>query len=537
MPRDKDGEGVEQVKRRSRKKDTQNMNELYEKSFERIKEGDIVKGKIIQFEKDVALVDIGYKSEGYISLNEFPGSGVDLKVGDEVEVLLETTEDKDGRVVLSKERADKIKIWDELEKSYKNNEIIEGKIMSRIKGGMSVDVGIKAFLPGSQIDLHPIRDMDKLVGKTFKMKVIKLDKKRGSIVLSRRILLEKEREKARESILKTLDEGQILEGVVKNITEYGAFIDLGGIDGLLHITDMSWGRVSHPSELFVIGDKAKVMVLKFEREKEQVSLGLKQTTPDPWSDIDTKYPVGSKVEGKVVSITDYGAFIELEKGVEGLVHVSEMSWNKRIRHASKIVAIGDKVEIIVLSLKKEERKISLGMKQIEPNPWSLAEEKYQKGTVVSGKVRNTTDFGIFVTLEDGIEGLIHISDISWSQKVKDASQIYKKGQKIESLVLNVDKENERLSLGLKQLTKDPWEHIEENFKIGSEVKAKIVKITNFGAFAELDDGIEGLIHVSELGEGKVDEPKDVVKVGEEVTVKIIKIDVENRKIALTLVTS
>lgn len=537
MPRDKDGDGVEQVKRRSRKEELQNLSELYEKSFESIKEGGIVKGRIIQFEKDVVLIDVGYKSEGYIPLNQFSGNGVDLKVGDEVEVLLETTEDKDGRIVLSKEKADKIKIWDELEKSHKNNEIIEGRVMSRIKGGMSVDVGLKAFLPGSQINLHPIRDMDKLIGQTFKMKVIKLDKRRGSIVLSRRILLEKEREKAREKILKTLQVGQILEGVVKNITEYGAFIDLGGIDGLLHITDMSWGRVSHPSEFFVIGDKAKVMVLRFDKEKEQVSLGLKQNTPDPWSDIDTKYPVDSKVEGKVVSITDYGAFIELKKGVEGLVHVSEMSWNKRIRHPSKIVAIGDKVEAIVLSLNREERKISLGLKQIEPNPWSIAEEKYQKDTVVYGKVRNTTDFGIFVTLEDGIEGLIHISDISWSQKAKDAIHIFKKGQKIKTMVLNVDKNNERLSLGLKQLTKDPWENIEENFKIGSEVKAKIVKIANFGAFAELDDGIEGLIHMSELGEGKVNEPKDVVKVGEEVTVKIIRIDVETRKIALTIVTS
>lgn len=537
MPRRNEGEGVNDDKSVSGVQEAQEMEELYEKSFQNIKEGGIVKGRIVQFEKELILVDIGYKSEGYIPLYQFPDGGASLKIGDEIEVFLESTEDKDGQIILSKEKADKIKVWNQLEKAYKNNEIIEGKVISRVKGGLSIDIGLKAFLPGSQIDLHPIRDMDKLSGQTFKMKVIKLDKKRGSIVLSRRILLEKEREKARENILKTLEDGQILEGIVKNITEYGAFIDLGGIDGLLHITDMSWGRVSHPSELFVIGDKIKVMVLKFDKEKEQVSLGLKQITPDPWSDIETKYPVGSKVKGKVVSITDYGAFIELEEGIEGLVHVSEMSWNKRLRHASKIVAIGEMVEAIVLNLDKEQRKISLGMKQIEPNPWSVVEEKYPKGTVVEGKVRNSTDFGVFIALEDGIDGLIHISDISWSQKIKEPSQVFKKGQKVKAVVLNVDKENERLSLGVKQLAEDPWKNVEGKYDIGAEVKAKIVKLTNFGAFAELEDGIEGLIHITELGDKKVKEPKDVVNTGDEVTVRIIKIDPEARKIALSLKTS
>jgi small subunit ribosomal protein S1 len=510
------------------------MYEMYQKSFERIKEGGIVTGIIVRVEEERVLIDIGYKSEGFVNLYQFPDYGANLKVGDEIEVLLENTEDADGQVVLSKEKADKIKVWDRLMKTYENDEIIEGQVTARIKGGLSVDIGLRAFLPGSQIDLHPIRDMDELIGKKFDMKVIKLDKARGSIVLSRRILLEKEREKAREKILKTLDAGQILEGIVKNITEYGVFIDLGGIDGLLHITDMSWGRVSHPSELFVLGDKAKVMVLKFDKEKQQVSLGLKQITPDPWSDIDTKYPVGEKLKGKVVSITDYGAFIELEKGIEGLVHVSEMSWDKRLRHASKIVAIGDTVEAVVLSLKKEERKISLGMKQTEPNPWTVVEDKYPQGTVTYGKVRNVTDFGIFVNLDEGIEGLIHISDISWSQKIKNPAQMYKKGQRVKVMVLNVDKDNERLSLGTKQLTEDPWKTVEEKYKMGDEVKAKIVKLTNFGAFAVLDDGIEGLIHITELSEGKINDAKDVVDIGDEVAVRIIKIDMEARKIALSL---
>jgi small subunit ribosomal protein S1 len=518
-------------------KDTIDMDEmaaLYEESFARIQEGGIVTGIVVGIEEDRVLVDIGYKSEGYVSLNQFPNRGASLKIGDKIEVLLESTEDTEGQIVLSKEKADKIKIWDKLTRVAKNDEIIEGTVTARIKGGLSVDIGLRAFLPGSQIDLHPIRDMDELIGKKFEMKIIKLDKARGSIVLSRRVLLEKEREKAREKILKVLKEGEILGGIVKNITEYGVFIDLGGIDGLLHITDMSWGRVSHPSELFVLGDKVKVMVLKFDKEKQQVSLGLKQITPDPWSDIETKYPVDSKVKGKVVSITDYGAFIELEKGIEGLVHVSEMSWDKRLRHASKIVAIGDTVEAIVLSLNKNERKISLGMKQTEPNPWTVVEDKYPKGTVTYGKVRNVTDFGVFVNLDEGIEGLIHVSDLSWSQKTKNPAQMFKKGQRIKIVVLNVDKENERLSLGVKQLTEDPWKGVGDKYKVGSEARAKIVKLTNFGAFAELEDGIEGLIHITELGEGKIDDPKDVVNIGDEVNVKVIKIDQEARKIALSL---
>ena len=492
--------------------DMDEMAALYEESFARIQEGGIVTGTVVGIEEDRVLVDIGYKSEGYVSLNQFPDRGASLKKGDKIEVLLESTEDTEGQIVLSKEKADKIKIWDKLTRIAKNDEIIEGTVTARIKGGLSVDIGLRAFLPGSQIDLHPIRDMDELIGKKFEMKIIKLDKARGSIVLSRRILLEKEREKAREKILKILKEGEILEG---------------GIDGLLHITDMSWGRVSHPSELFVLGDKVKVMVLKFDKVKQQVSLGLKQITPDPWSDIETKYPVDSKVKGKVVSITDYGAFIELEKGIEGLVHVSEMSWDKRLRHASKI-------EAIVLSLNKEERKISLGMKQTEPNPWTVVEDKYPKGTVTYGKVRNVTDFGVFVNLDEGIEGLIHVSDLSWSQKTKNPAQMFKKGQRIKVMVLNVDKDNERLSLGVKQLTDDPWKSVENKYKVGSEAKAKIVKLTNFGAFAELEDGIEGLIHVTELGEGKIDDPKDVVNIGDEVSVKVIKIDQEARKIALSL---
>jgi small subunit ribosomal protein S1 len=510
------------------------LEKLYEESLRHIQEGEIVRGRIVQIERDTVLVDVGYKSEGIIALDEFPDHGRDLQVGQEVDVLLEEKEDRDGQVILSKEKANRIKIWDDISRKYDNNEVIEGVVVARIKGGLTVDVGLKGFLPGSQIDLRPVRNLDRLIGEKLQMRIIKLNKRRGNIVLSRRVLLEEDRQKAKEKTLASLTEGQVVEGVVKNITEYGAFIDLGGIDGLLHITDMSWGRVGHPSELFAIGDKVKVVVLKFDQAHERVSLGLKQLTPDPWTNVAAKYPETSRVTGKVVSITDYGAFVELEEGIEGLVHISQMSWARRTRHPSKIVNIGDTIEAVVLSVDTERKRISLGMKQTEPNPWTTVDERYPVGSEVEGKVRNLTDFGAFIALEEGIDGLIHISDMSWSQRVKHPSEILKKGQKVKAVVLNVDKENERLSLGLKQLEPDPWTLVPTTYHVGQEVRVKIVKVANFGAFAELEDGVEGLIHLSELSSEKIENPEEVVTVGQELDAKIIKIDAEARRIGLSI---
>lgn len=510
------------------------MDQLYEDSLRHIQEGEILTGTIIHIGKETVLVDIGYKSEGSIPLYEFPDHGRDLRVGDAIEVYLEKKEDNEGGIVLSKEKANKIKVWEEINRAYENNESIEGYVVARIKGGLSVDIGLKAFLPGSQVDIRPVRNLDKLIGQKLRMKVIKLNRKRGNIVLSRRMILEEERQESKREILACLEEGQVLEGIVKNITDYGAFIDLGGIDGLLHITDMSWGRVNHPSELYSVGDRVKVKVIKYDRENERVSLGAKQITPDPWNEVDSKYPIGNRVHGKVVSITDYGAFVELEEGVEGLVHVSELTWNKRIKHPSKIVSVGDKVEAVVLNVDRANKRISLGMKQLEPNPWSTIKEKYPIGSVVEGKVRNITDFGAFLALEDGIDGLIHISDISWAKRIKHPSEVLKKGQRISAAVLNVDQENERLSLGLKQLTPDPWEKVGKKYKVGDVVEAKIVKLANFGAFAEIEEGIEGLIHLSQLSKKKVTQPSEVVSLNEEVQAKIIKVDLEGKKIGLSI---
>lgn len=510
------------------------MVELYEHSMKHIQEGEIIRGHIVGLEKDVVLVDVGFKSEGSISREEFPDRGKELKVGDEIDVYLETTEDNDGLVVLSKEKALKIKIWDELTRAFENNEPVEGEIQNRIKGGLTVDVGLKAFLPGSQVDVRPVRNLDKLIGQRLKMKVIKLNRKRGNIVLSRRALLEEERKEARTSILSSLKEGQVLEGIVKNITDYGAFVDLGGIDGLLHITDMSWGRINHPSEMFSVGDKIKVVVLHYDRENERVSLGHKQTTPDPWANVAEKFPEGLKVKGKVVSLMNYGVFIELDQGIEGLVHISEMSWTKKVKHPSKIVVIGDVVDCEVLKVDTERKRISLGMKHLEPNPWDSAEEKYPIGLEVEGRVRNLTDFGAFVALEEGVDGLIHISDMSWTQRIKHPSEILKKRQKVRCVVLNVDRANERLSLGLKQLQADPWSEVAGKYSAGVVVEGEIVKITKFGAFMGLSDGIEGLIHISELSTERVVNPEDVVKVGDKVKAKIIKIDSENKKLALSI---
>ncbi len=509
------------------------METYFTESLNQFKEGQIINGKIIEISKGMATVDVGFKSEGIVQLHEFPDNGKNMAIGDEVEVFLERVEDNDGNVVLSKEKANKIKLWDELVKTYEADEIIEGTVVAKAKGGLTVDIGLKAFLPGSQIDLRPIRNLEKLIGEKFQMRIIKMNKKRGNIVLSRRVLLEEQRKQSRSETLQKLEEGNLVDGIVKNITEYGVFIDLGGIDGLLHITDMSWGRVNHPSEMFSIGDKVQVMVLKFDKEKERVSLGLKQITPDPWVNVDEKYPIETRIKGKVVSITDYGVFVELEKGIEGLVHISEMSWSRHVKHPSKIVSIRDEVEAVVLTLDKEKKRISLGMKQIEPNPWEEIERKYPIGSEVDGTVRNLTDFGAFIELEDGVDGLIHISDLSW-KKIKHPSEVLKKKDATKAVVLSIDKDSCRISLGIKQLQPDPWDDIAKNYLIGTEVEGTIIKVTGFGAFAEFGDGLEGLIHVSQLSSEKVTHPDKAVSVGDKIKAKVIKVDTSSKKIALSI---
>jgi small subunit ribosomal protein S1 len=512
------------------------FQELYEESLKSIKEGEVVRGTIIQVSDEFVMVDIGYKSEGQIPIHEFRDEQgqITAKIGDEVDVLLEYREDEDGSIALSKEKAAKIKVWDEISKVYNEDGVIEGRIVSKVKGGLSVDIGIQAFLPGSQVDLRPVRNLDSLIGKTFNFKILKYNKKRRNVVLSRRVLLEKEREVLKTKTLENLAEGKVLEGTVKNITEYGVFVDLGGIDGLLHITDMSWGRVGHPSEMCSIGDRINVMVLSFDPSRERVSLGLKQLTPDPWTTVDQRYPVGTRVKGKVVSLTDYGAFVELEPGIEGLIHVSEMSWTAKIRHPSKVVSVGSMVEAVVLNLNKDNRRISLGMKQVEPNPWDIIGEKYPVGTTIQGKIKNITDFGLFIGIDEGIDGLVHISDLSWTKRIKHPSELYKKGQEIQAVVLNIDKENERFSLGVKQLTPDPWDEIPKRYPVGSTVIGTVTNVTDFGLFIEIEEGIEGLVHVSEISKQKIKTPIGMFKEGDQVTAKVVNIVKSERKIGLSV---
>src|SRR5687767_2798344 len=504
-----------------------------------VKEGEILRGTVIAVNKDFAIVDVGYKSEGQVPLEEFrqADGSVGVKPGDVVDVLLESRENDMGMIVLSKEKADRFKVWDEISAACERDELIEGVITTRVKGGLSVTIrgGVKAFLPGSQVDLRPVRNLDAFLNQSFKFKVIKFNKKRGNIVLSRRVLLEKERAALKESTLERLKEGQIVEGIVKNLTEYGAFIDLGGIDGLLHITDMSWGRVNHPSELFQVGDHVRVKVLKFNADTERVSLGLKQISDDPWTKAAEKYVPGTVVRGKVVSLKDYGAFIELEEGIEGLVHVSEMSWTRRVKHPSKMVAVGDTVEAVVLDIDSANNRISLGMKQLEANPYEQLRDKYPPGTVVKGRVRNIADFGIFVEIEEGIDGLVHISDLSWTQRVKHPSELYQKGDEVEAVVLNIefDGEKPKVSLGIKQLVPDPWDRIPYDYPAGRIVDCKVLKVLDFGAFVEIERGIEGLIHVSEFSDERVENPKDYVKPGQQLKAEIISVDGAERKIGLS----
>src|SRR6187401_879104 len=509
--------------------------DLYDNSFRNIAEGEVVKGTVLNVNASEVIVDVGYKSEGIIPVDEFVDETGQISVqpGDTVDVLLERTEDREGYVVLSREKAEKMKIWDDVEKAYAERKVVIGRVIERIKGGLAVDIGVRAFLPGSQIDVRPVRNLDALRGQELRMRVIKVNKKRGNIVLSRKALLEEENAEKKKHTLGALAEGKVLKGVVKNITDYGAFIDLGGIDGLLHITDMSWGRVGHPSELFKVNDEIDVIVLKYDPATERVSLGHKQLITDPWANVMDRYPVGGRAVGKVVSLTDYGAFVELEAGVEGLIHVSEMSWSKRVKHPSKILNVGDPVDAMVLGVDATARRISLGLKQVESNPWHDLADKYPVGSKIQGKVRNLTEFGAFVEVEEDIDGLIHISDMSWSKRIKHPSEVLKKGDVVDAMVLNIDAENQRLSLGLKQLATDIWDDFFSRHQVGTTIEGKVVRMTNFGAFVELDEGIEGLIHVSEFDDSQGGE-KIELEVEKSYQMKIIKLSPAERKIGLSI---
>jgi small subunit ribosomal protein S1 len=501
-----------------------------------VRDGEIVSGTVVKIEKDWALIDIGYKSEGYVPIDEFldlDGKLV-LAVGDKVQVYVEARENKEGLVELSREKAEKLKIWDEISAAAERDGVVEGVVLSRVKGGLTVDIGVKAFLPGSQIDLRPVRGLDRYIGQKLRFKVIKFNRRRGNIVLSRRALLEKEREELKSKTLATLAIGQVLDGSVMNITEYGCFVDLGGIDGLLHITDMSWGRINHPSEMVQVGDRVKVKVLKFDPTSERVSLGMKQISEDPWIRAGDRYNVDDRVRGKVVSLADYGAFIELEAGIEGLIHVSEMSWTKKVKHPSKVMNVGDDVEAVVLQVDARNKRIALGLKQTEINPWNLLREKYPVGTHVNGKVRSVTSFGIFVGIEDGIDGLIHLQDISWSRKIKNPADMFKKGDEVEAVVLHIDPDKERFALGIKQMGVDPWERVHDKYPIGSVVTGIVSKVLDFGAIVELEDEVEGLVHVSEIRTEKVDNVAKVLKAGDPITALVINLIPEERKLGLSM---
>lgn len=507
------------------------FEQLYNQSIKSFQKGSLVKGKVLRVQSNAVLVDLGYKSDGIIPVEQFtPEELATLKPGDELEMFLEQAEDSKGNLILSREKAKKLQVWDDLNAASQNGTTLKGRVVSKIKGGLMVDIGVPAFLPGSQIDIKPVRDLDQYLGQVLDLRIIKMNSGRGNIVLSRRAILEGAQNAKKEGLLAGLAEGQTVSGVVKNITDYGVFIDLGGIDGLMHVTDMSWARIGHPSELFKVGDAVAAVVLKYDREKQKISLGLKQKTQDPWLSVVEKYPVGTRVHGRVTSLADYGAFVELERGVEGLVHVSEMSWTQRIKHPSKVMAVGDMVDAQVLAVDPAAKRISLGTRQVGPNPWDTIGQRYPVGSVVEGKVRTITDFGVFVGLEEGIDGLAHISDLSWTQHVKHPSELLKKGQSTKAIVLNIDPQKQRISLGIKQLTPDPWDKaIPERYKVGKDELVKVTKKAEFGLFVALEHGIEGLIPLSEI-------PKDApdIKEGDEVTARVMKVDRGDHKISLSI---
>ncbi len=514
------------------------FEQLLSKDFDAVKPGEIVHGKVTEIGRDYVLVDIGFKSEGHIPISQFAVDASDTKiqVGDTVEVLLLTSENESGEVVLSKDRAVQLKVWNELENLHKDDKLVSGKVVQKVKGGLQIDVGVPAFLPGSQVDVRPQRYLDKYVGETLEFKILKFSRERGNIVLSRRSVLEAERKALKKDTINQISEGVVMEGIVKNVTDYGAFIDLGGIDGLLHITDMSWGRVNHPSEILSVGQTIPVVILKYDRDNERVSLGMKQLVDNPWEKVETRYMVGANISGKVVSITDYGAFVRLDEGIEGLVHVSEMSWSRKIPHPSKLLAIGQEVEAVVLEVSAESQRISLGLKQLTKNPWEELAKEFPVGSKVIGKVRSVTDFGVFVNVKDDIDGLVHVSDFSWTKKIKDPKDVkdlYKKGDELEAIVLEIDPENERLSLGVKQLTADIWDSVPHWYPQGAKVKGKVSSITDFGVFVEMEEGVEGLIHVSQLGLDRGESVKDKFALGSEIEAEVLNIDRAERRISLT----
>ncbi len=509
------------------------MQELIAKSLRDFKEGSIVKGRVLEIRPREVLVDIGYKSEGVIPASEFDDMN-DVEVGDEVEVLLEKLENEDGMVVLSKEKAAHKQNWDKIVKVFEGDGLIKGKVKAVVKGGLTVNIGVEAFLPGSQIDIVPPKDLQQFVGNTYDFKIVKINDERKNVVLSRREIIEQERAEKRARFLETVKLGDTVKGVVKNLTDFGAFIDLDGMDGLLHITDMTWGRLTHPSELLKIGQEIDVVVLDINKEKERVSLGLKQTQRNPWDKIEERFPVGATVHGKVTNLVPYGAFVEIEEGVEGLIHVSELSWTKRITRPSDVLSQGQQIEAVVLGVNKEEQKISLGVRQLEPNPWDVIEHKYVIGSRVKGKIRNMTAYGAFVELEEGIDGMIHVSDLSWTRKINHPSEVLKKNDDVEAIVLDIDKVNQRISLGVKQLDSDPWKEIDQKYKIGDLVQGKVTKLASFGAFVQLQDDIDGLVHISQLSEEHVAKVKDVLKVGQEVEARVIKVDKAERRIGLSI---
>jgi small subunit ribosomal protein S1 len=509
---------------------------MFEESLRTVKPGGVVKGRVVGITATHVLIDVGYKSEGQTPIQEFTDrqGNLTVKVGDDVDVYFETSEGEGGGIVLSRQRAENLKVWEDLEAAYNEGRGVEGKILGKVKGGFKVDVGVPGFLPGSHVEIRPSRNLDRFIGTTDRFAILKFNRARGNVVVSRRALLEQERDTLKQEILKVLEEGVILEGTVKNITGYGAFVDLGGIDGILHISDMSWGRISHPTEIVQVGQKIQVVVLKFDTEKERISLGMKQLTPDPWHTVAQKYPIGARVQGKVISLMDYGAFVELESGIEGLIHISEMSWTRKVAHPSKLLQVGQQVEVAVLNVDPGHRRISLGLKQIMANPWEAAKEKYPVGSVVKGPVRNITEFGIFVGIEEGIDGLVHISDLHWNKKIKHPSELYKKGDIVEAKVLGVSVENERFSLGIKQLNPDPWQVVATRHPVGSKIKGQVTSVPDFGVFVRIDEGVEGLIHVSQLSSERVDKPSSLYKVGDEIEAEVVSIDLADRKIGLSV---
>ena len=509
------------------------VDAMYTNTLKDFSAGSIVPGKILRIHDGEVLIDIGYKSEGLVNGHEFADLE-ELNVGDEVEVLLECLEDRHGMIVLSKKRAEQQRKWDHIVNECEEGSIVEGVVTRAIKGGFIVDIGADAFLPGSQVDVVPVRNPDEYMGKTLEVKILKINKERKNIVVSRREIIEEARRGQKLKLLADIKTGQVRKGKVKNITDFGAFVDLDGIDGLLHVTDMSWGRINHPNEMVKVGEELDVMILDVDLEKERISLGLKQTQSNPWENIDAKYPVGTRIRGKVVSLAPYGAFVQVEEGVEGLVHVSEISWTKRIQRAADVMSIGDEVDAVVLNINVEEKKISLGMRQTEENPWEVAAMSYPIGSVVTGKVRNFTSYGAFVEIEDGIDGMVHVSDMSWTRKINHPSEVLQKGEEIQTVVLEIDASNQRISLGLKQAQEDPWIRITETYKEGQKVSGKVTKLTNFGAFVELEEGIDGLVHISQISDAHIEKVKDVLNIGDEVEARIVKIDPAEHRIGLSI---